>query len=66
MQINAEQRKHTLMVCTVLTGILDIAMLENMWPPTWNIPIGNVFDIIALVGMRIDVNRMSGDMKSRE
>jgi hypothetical protein len=54
------------MVCTVLTGILEMAILENMWPPTWNIPIGNVFAMIAWVGMRTVENRMSGDMNSSE
>ena len=24
-----------MIVCTVLTGILEMAMLENMCPPTW-------------------------------
>jgi hypothetical protein len=44
----------------VLTGILEIAMLENMCPPTWNAPIGRVVPSIARVGLRILENRMTG------
>ena len=54
------------MVCTVLTGILEMAMLENIWPTTWNIPIGKVLSRIDLVGILNLENRMTGDMKRRQ
>jgi hypothetical protein len=57
--------RRTLMVCTELTGIRDMAMLENMCPPTWNKPMGKVFCKIALVGMRKREKRTAGDMKQR-
>lgn len=50
----------------MLTGILEMAMLENIWPTTWKIPIGNVFCMITLVGILRLVKRMMGDMKSRQ
>lgn len=56
----------TLMVWTVLTGILEIAMLENIWPQTWNIPIGNVLRMIAFVGMRSLEKRTKGLINSRQ
>ncbi|KAJ9124270.1 hypothetical protein QFC22_001070 [Naganishia vaughanmartiniae] len=40
----------TLIVCTVLTGILLMAILENICPMTWNAAIGQVCSRIALVG----------------
>lgn len=50
----------------MLTGILDIATLENMCPPTWNNPIGKVVIKMAFDGARILVKRTRGDMKSRQ
>lgn len=50
----------------MLTGILDIAMLDVICPPTWNTPMGNVFMMIALVGRRSLENRISGLMKSKQ
>jgi hypothetical protein len=53
------------MVCTVLTGMREIAKLEKMWPPTWNMPMGNVVWRIALVGVRSWDMRITGDMHNR-
>lgn len=55
-----------MIVCTVLTGILEMAMLENMCPPTWKIPIGTVLWKIALVGLRRAEKPTRGLMKSRQ
>lgn len=55
-----------MMVCTVLTCILDMAMLENICPPTWNIPMGRVLCIIALVGGRNLEKRTRGDINRRQ
>jgi hypothetical protein len=53
--MTSHSREHlarlTLIVCTVLTGILLIAMLENICPMTWNAAIGQVCSRIALVGL---------------
>lgn len=57
---------NALMVWTVLTGILEIAILENMWPPTWNAPIGRVVIKILRVGYRSRENCIRGDMKMRQ
>ena len=38
-----------------------MAILEKKRPPTWNKPIGKVLRRIALVGIRILVNRTAGD-----
>ena len=54
------------MVCTVLTGIREMAMLENMWPPTWKRPMGTVSLSIARVGRRSLEKRTRGDMNSRQ
>ena len=54
--------KRTLIVCTVLTGIREIAMLEKIWPPTWKSPMGNVAWMISFVGFLNFENRTSGDM----
>lgn len=56
----------TLMVCTVLTGMRDIAILENIWPPTWKTPMGNVLWMIALLGYRSLEKRTRGLMKRRQ
>lgn len=48
------------MVWTVLTGILDMATLENTWPPTWKMPIGNVLRKIDRVGLLIFVYGITG------
>lgn len=48
------------MVCTVLTGILEIATLEKTWPPTWKAAIGSVLLRIARVGLLNVVNPKYG------
>ena len=53
------------MVCTVLTGMREMAMLENICPPTWKTPFGSVFFRIARVGFRNREKRMIGLMKRR-
>ena len=54
------------MVCTVLTGIREIAILENICPPTWNSPIGNVSFKIALVGLLSLVSLTAGLANSKQ
>ena len=63
---NSMQLERTLIVCTVLTGTLEIAMLENMWPNTWNAPMGSVFRTMAMLGVRSRENRTRGLMKIRQ
>jgi len=55
-----------LIVCTVLTGMRAIAILENMCPPTWKQPIGKVSLMIALVGIRNLLKRTTGLIKTRQ
>ena len=43
-----------------------MAMLEKIWPPTWNTPMGNVLWKIALFGRRSLENRTRGLMKRRQ
>ena len=50
----------TLMVCTVLTGILEMATLEKTCPPTWKNAIGIVLCRMALVGLLSVVNPKMG------
>jgi hypothetical protein len=53
------------MVCTVLTGIREMARLEKMCPPTWNMPMGRVVRMIAFVGiLRRDICT-TGDMQNK-
>lgn len=54
------------MVWTVLTGIREIATLENICPPTWKTPIGNVLSKIARVGLRTREKRTTGLIKSKQ
>ena len=56
----------TLIVCTVLTGILEMAMLEKMCPPTWKHPMGNVSRRMAFVGGRSRLNRTTGLINTRQ
>lgn len=56
----------TLMVCTVLTGMREIAMLEKICPPTWNTPISDVLFKASLVGLRSLVKRITGLESSRQ
>jgi hypothetical protein len=37
----------------VLTGTLEMAMLEKMCPPTWNAAIGRVVLMMAVEGCRM-------------
>ena len=55
-----------MIVCTVLTGIREIAILENIWPPTWKMPIGSVSLMIARVGRRSFENCTAGLMNARQ
>jgi len=55
-----------LMVCTVLTGIREMAILEKICPPTWKKPIGIVLLNIAFVGALNLENRTTGLMKRRQ
>lgn len=57
---------HTLIVCTVLTGIRAMATLENMCPPTWKTAIGAVFWTMARVGGLSLLIRMIGLMNSKQ
>ena len=50
----------------MLTGILEIAMLENICPPTWNAPIGNVALNIAAVGERNLLKLIAGVIIKRQ
>lgn len=56
----------TLMVCTVLTGMHEMAMLEKMCPPTWKQPIGSVLLNTARVGVLKRAKRTAGLMNSRQ
>jgi hypothetical protein len=60
------EKRSTLMVCTVLTGILEIAMLVNMCPPTWNKPMGRVSLRTACDGGRKREKPMAGDMTIKQ
>lgn len=55
-----------LIVCTVLTGILEIAILDEIWPPTWKAAIGSVLRIIAGVGLRSLARRRTGLARSKQ
>ena len=56
----------TFIVCTVLTGILEIAILERICPPTWKTPIGTVLSRIALVGFLMRVNPTKGLINNKQ
>lgn len=55
-----------MIVCTVLTGMREIAMLEKICPPTWNTPISDVLFSTSLVGLRSLVKRITGLERSKQ
>lgn len=62
----SEEDNRTLIVCTVLTGMREIAMLEKICPPTWNTPISDVLFSTSLVGLRSLVKRITGLERSKQ
>jgi hypothetical protein len=43
-----------------------MAILEKMWPPTWNAAIGSVLRMMARVGARMVLMPKRGCMKSAQ
>lgn len=64
MQVNRD--KHTFIVWTVLTGMREIATLENTCPPTWKRPMGRVLSRIAFVGRLRRVKRIRGLVNNKQ
>lgn len=61
-----EKGNATLMVWTVLTGMREIAMLENTWPTTWKAAMGSVVESMVLVGLRSLVVPYQGLARMRQ